>query len=275
MMSANNRDVKKPDELLRSSELASKLAKYGGSGGLITLQGYIGTAESQDAVLLYLDEDFTQSAQFNKSDVVHAQKMPETDSGLQPVKVWIPKSKEITYTRTESIREKASFLEGEIAQAQVRPAEMIQRAGGIDLVPHTFRFICGSLNPRLCGPIITFKQRSCLILCDPITYPRRSCLIRCGPISDLVWCDPITAPVRCEIITANKSCNAICTNIAEICVGVSGGGWQCPVDVESLACKDPVVTDPVLDLTTQIKELVEQVKLQNAQLRKLAERGTG
>lgn len=256
------------------------------------LKGYVGSSDVLDAICLYLNLEFDTCVYIKRNDILHVQEAPENELEFGGTYVWVRKDAEITHARTESVKEKASFLEGEIAREQVKPsAATAQISDHLRPIPVSIQLGCDTLIPQYCGPIGTI-QRSCLAACDPITFPRRSCLIICDPItfpkkSCLIRCDPISVPIRscvmncdfsnrivCELATYNKSCFICPTQIREICEGISGGGWNCPVDVFSAACNDPVIKDPVIDITAQIRELVDQVKAQNAQLKKLAEKGS-
>jgi hypothetical protein len=261
----------KDEGLLKEHKLARKLAKRGaeeGGGGAVKLKGYVGSSDSPDTVCLYLTLDFDECVYVKKNDILHVEEAPESELEMGGTYIWVKKDAEITHSRTESIKEKAGFLEGEIARAQLRPSEMAGLPGQmIPIPPRTIRS-CGIVP---CGPI-TFPRRSCLIDCGPITFPRRSCLTYCGPTivpikSCLIRCGPISLQTR--------SCLAVCFTI-QVCEAVSATAvcepvsLQCPIE-QSLACEVEITPD----LTTQLKDLADQVKAQNAQLRKLMEKGTG
>lgn len=257
----------KDEGLLKEHKLVRKLAKRGAEGGgAVKLKGYVGSSDSPDTVCLYLTLDFDDCVYVKKNDILHVEEAPESELEMGGTYIWVKKDAEITHTRTESIKEKAGFLEGDIARAQIKPSEMVELPGQIP-VPRTIRS-CGIVP---CGPI-TFPNRSCLTLCGPITFPRRSCLTLCGPTivpikSCLIRCGPITIQGR--------SCIAVCFSV-HVCEVASAtaicepDSLQCPFE-QSLACE----VDITPDLTTQLKDLADQVRAQNAQLKRLTEKGTG
>lgn len=249
------------------------------------LKGYVGSSDTPDTVCLYLSIDFDTSLYIKKSDILHVQEAPEGELEFGGTYIWVRKDAEITHVRTESTKEKASFLEGEIAQAQIKPSDRAFGPGQGMPGPITFN-ICPSriiqCQPSyivLCHHTITPTIGICCIstvsLCCPTSFGY------CEP-SHFVLCPPSkwggicpTKPIFCQhsIIAICPSTNRICPSSPIICQQASGAAI---CEVESAACPDPVINpqDPIVDLTTQIKELVDQVKAQNAQLRKLSEKDT-
>lgn len=243
----------KDEGLLKEHKLVRKLAKRGAEGGgAVKLKGYVGSSDSPDTVCLYLTLDFDDCVYVKKNDILHVEEAPESELEMGGTYIWVKKDAEITHTRTESIKEKAGFLEGDITRAQIKPSEMVELPGQIP-IPRTIRS-CGIVP---CGPI-TFPNRSCLTYCGPTVIPKRSCLIRCGPVT-----------------IQGRSCIAVCFSV-HVCEVASAtaicepDSLQCPFE-QSLACE----VDITPDLTTQLKDLADQVRAQNAQLKRLAEKGTG
>jgi hypothetical protein len=288
---------KKEDDLLKEHDLAKKLAKHGGTGGIMRLKGYIGSSDSPDSVCLYLNLDFDECLYIKKSDIIHVEEAPDGELEFGGVYIWVRKDAEMTHVKTSSVKDKASFLEGDIARAQLKPSAAAAISGQqvIPTPPITIRS-CGIVQ---CGPSVFIPCRTVddFACPEPTEIPRfcwpshfRPCptdpRIDCVP-SHIVPCrttGPTILPC-CEPSIVARLCGPSvldpCPSIREpICRTLADCPTQPVLCAASggIQCGGPTVNcpDPTTVLTEQIKELVDQMKTQNARLKKLSEKeGTG
>jgi len=114
-------DSSRKEELLKEHELSKKLAKS--ASGAMRLKGYVGSSDSPDTVCLYLNLDFNDCLHIKKSDILDVEEAPENELEFGGTSMLIKKDSEINHVRTESIKAKASFLEGDIARAQIKTVD--------------------------------------------------------------------------------------------------------------------------------------------------------
>jgi hypothetical protein len=180
----DDKDKKNIDEnFLINHDISKKLGTKIPSGGLIRLKGYVGSSDSDslDTVTLYLNLNFDTSISINKKDIVRMEEAPESELEFGGIYVWIPKNAEVVYSKTESSKEQAKFLEGEIAKSQLKPTELARIEYG-----------AGKSFGCPLGIIDTIRHP----LCPPLTG--RPCTDGCG--SEVWLCPSIDL---CTIRTCN------------------------------------------------------------------------
>ena len=87
----------------------------------LCIKGYVGKSDSNDIVRIYLNLNFNEYVEIVKSDILHVEELSTDDLEHGGTCVWIRKDAEITNVKTESLKQQAQFLEGEIARAQLKP----------------------------------------------------------------------------------------------------------------------------------------------------------
>ena len=165
-MSARKDSKSDENNALREHELTKKLVKDGKPVDYLCIKGYVGKSDSNDVVRIYLNLNFNEYVEIAKSDILHAEELSTDDLEHGGTCVWIRKDAEITNVKTESLKQQAQFLEGEIARAQLKPAPALRAAGGGE----------GGPFPTLFAPIC------------PTEYPLSTCGIICPTL--LVICNP-------------------------------------------------------------------------------------
>jgi hypothetical protein len=100
------------------------------------LDGLLGRSAREGHWRLYLTSNLSEYAEFKEEDLVHTEKIPPDQPplvGVEATRVWLRQGAEVEYTRTESRRVQAEFLQGaEFATGRIRefPAVMGARRGG-------------------------------------------------------------------------------------------------------------------------------------------------
>ena len=128
----------------------------------VALEGLLGRSIREGYWRLYFSSGLERYAEFKEEDVLHSEKIPQEQlpfAGLQATKVWVRHDAEVEYTRAESRRVQAEFLQGGLAaglsglarsRAQVLLPQMPGYKGpSIEGCP-TFGAICSALD--LCPP---------------------------------------------------------------------------------------------------------------------------
>ena len=203
-MSARKDSKSDENNALREHELTKKLVKDGKPVDYLCIKGYVGKSDSNDVVRIYLNLNFNEYVEIAKSDILHAEELSTDDLEHGGTCVWIRKDAEITNVKTESLKQQAQFLEGEIARAQLKPAPALRAAGGGEggPFPTLFAPICPTEYPlSTCGIICP----TLLVICNPTV--EFACSPRCwtplsGCQSTQFYCTPRCTP-RCEVKSAN------------------------------------------------------------------------
>jgi hypothetical protein len=84
----------------------------------VALEGLLGRSIREGYWRLYFSSGLERYAEFKEEDVLHSEKIPQEQlpfAGLQATKVWLRHDAEVEYTRTESHRVQAEFLQGGLA----------------------------------------------------------------------------------------------------------------------------------------------------------------
>jgi len=202
---------------LKEHDLVRKLSKNGKLQPYIRINGYIGKTDNNDLVRLYLNLNFDEFMEVKRSDVLHAETLTRDDIEMGGTCIWIKKDAEVEYVKTQSTKQQAQFLEGEIVEKQL-DLEM----GGYDTpqVPDTIlgncwktRIGCRTISPfeciktmvirdcasvplskcpsliRDCASVLISKCRSLLIICPTIhiincySLPNPDCIKRTTPLA--------------------------------------------------------------------------------------------
>ena len=109
---------------LREHELVRKLSDSGKPIDVIRIKGYVGKSDSNDMIRLYLNLNFNEYVEVNKSDIVHAEETDDIEQG--GTCIWINSKAEITRVKVESTKEQARFIEGQITTAQIKPTQVAE-----------------------------------------------------------------------------------------------------------------------------------------------------
>ena len=222
----------KPDgsDPLREHYLAKKLIKDGKPVDYTCIKGYVGKSDSVDIVRIYLNLQFNEYVEINKSDIFHAEESDDIEH--VGTCIWVRKDAEITRVRVEATKQQAKFMQGEIAQAQLRPTAIAEAPRGLRPIPF-------SINNVECKSIGIGCIPSVLVQC-PTIPPEKTCGFIC-PTLIRGLCDP-SAIDACPTL---RGCPSIVNNCASI-VNI------CPVD--------PTPDDPITQLRSEINKLRAKVK---------------
>ena len=128
---------------LHEHELAKKLVRDGKPVDYLTIKGYVGKSDSEDKVRLYLNKEFNDYIQIKKNDILHAEEISHEELEFGGTCIWLDKDAEITKVKTESKKQQARFMAGEITRAQLRP-EIVSRAIQDDQGISLFAPVCPS-----------------------------------------------------------------------------------------------------------------------------------
>jgi hypothetical protein len=89
----------------------------------VVLTGLLGRSAKEGYWRLYFSSTLERYAEVKEEDVLHSEKIPQERSpfaGIGATRVWIKRSAQIEYTRTESRRMQAEFLSGRLAAGFAR-----------------------------------------------------------------------------------------------------------------------------------------------------------
>jgi len=84
----------------------------------VALVGLLGRSLREGYWRLYFSSQLERYAEFKEEDVLNSVKIPQEQppfAGLEATKVWLRRDAEVEYTRTESRRVQAEFLQGSLA----------------------------------------------------------------------------------------------------------------------------------------------------------------
>jgi hypothetical protein len=166
---------------LREHELAKKLVRDGKPVDYLTIRGYVGKSDSEDKVRLYLNKEFNDYVQIKKSDILHAEEISQEELEFGGTCIWLDKDAEITKVKTQSKKQQARFMAGEISRAQLRP-EFVSRAIQDDQGVSLFAPVCPSdfvpcTREWFCEVIFTASGT----YCEPTPFcPTPRCFTRGG-----------------------------------------------------------------------------------------------
>lgn len=146
----------------------------------VALVGLLGRSLREGYWRLYFSSQLERYAEFKEEDVLNSVKIPQEQppfAGLEATKVWLRRDAEVEYTRTESRRVQAEFLQGSLAAGfggaggGLGAAQMLGGGGGgpwgatrpamcrteVDWCPSA-AWACGQTRSRaLCPPQQTFE----------------------------------------------------------------------------------------------------------------------
>ena len=272
---------------LREHELVRKLSESGKPIDVIRIKGYVGKSDSNDTIRLYLNLNFNEYVEVNKSDIVHAEETDDIEQG--GTCIWINSKAEITRVKVESTKEQARFIEGQITTTQIKPTQVADFTFGqkrmslgiacipSKLVPCQSELQCSigiACIPSRFVPCQSELQCSIGIACIPSRFvPCQSELqcsigIACIP-SKLVPCQ---SELQCSI-----GFGCIPSKLVECSIGLGCApslALQCgPSAIDAcpsmrgcpsqLGCNDPfepVNDDPISQLKSEMNKLRAKVK---------------
>ena len=105
---------------LHEHKLAKKLVRDGKPVDYLTIKGYVGKSDSEDKVRLYLNKEFNDYIQIKKSDILHAEEISHEELEFGGTCIWLDKDAEITKVKTESKKQQARFMAGEITESSAK-----------------------------------------------------------------------------------------------------------------------------------------------------------
>ena len=220
------KDRESSKDPLREHELAKKLVRDGKPVDHLTIKGYVGKSDSDDKIRLYLNKEFNDYVEINKSDILHAEEISHEELEFGGTCIWLDKDAEITKVKIESKKQQARFMVGEITRSQLRP----------EFAP---RIIQGDQWASLFAPICPSDFVPCTRewFCQEI-------FTAVGP-----YCPPPPPPPtpRCP---TRGGYGPICRSLYAICYYTP----DCPVSDPGFG------TDPTLQLKSQIDKLKAKLK---------------
>jgi hypothetical protein len=172
MMSPPNERLSKELGSLKADWIARVVRDPSQPANATTLTGYLGDSAKDGHARLYFDVDLSSYVDIPADDLLHAQRLPQDQSPLGEVIVWIRRTAKLVQG-TEGAQAAGSWFEGPIVQEQYGTAAVPNAIGGI--------------TPVLTAPIRTFPIWNC----PPRTLPWNGC-----PPPTLPWqgCPPVTVP---------------------------------------------------------------------------------
>jgi hypothetical protein len=220
---------------LREHELSRKLMKDGKPIEYLTFKGYIGKAESDDTIRLYLNKQFNEYIEIKKIEILHAEEISKEDLEFGGTCIWIEKNTEISKVKIDSRRTQAQFMEGEITRSQLKN-ELNLKIKQVDQGISLWSPICPSDdNPCTlgfdCQVFVTAGGPLCLTIGPP-----------CPPPPHTPRCPPHTP--RCP-----PTPRIICRSVDFAC-----DTPDCPVAQEDL------LNDPSVQLKSQLAKLKERIR---------------
>src|SRR5829696_1386386 len=117
----------------------------------VALEGLLGRSIREGYWRLYFSSDLERYAEFKEEDVLHSEKIPQEQlpfAGLQATKVWLRRDAEVEYTRAESRRVQAEFLQGNISSAS------LSRANLPTSIPLPTTVPCLTVSSVPCGGVV-------------------------------------------------------------------------------------------------------------------------
>lgn len=222
------------NDALEENYLAKKLAPRKDKGGIVLFKGYIGKSDSGETIRLFLNLIFNEYIDIRKDDIIHTEKAPSSDLPFDGVYLWVNKYTEVTYGRTEALKKQAEFLKGEIVRRRLM----------LRMPPSRF------VEQARIG-----ARPSILIPCGPSDPPCPASDIGCTPDT----CQASICTGGCPSIGGPCETDFFCTQRPEECTVLcpSVGTWGCKT----------------AELSNQISELINQMKEQKEQLKRLTKKG--
>jgi hypothetical protein len=102
----------------------------------VVLVGYPGRSTSDNVIRLYDGLDFKSYKEIDKKDILHADHIPKEVMAEGGTIVWVSKDSQVTYTRVDTSKIAARFLEGEITRTYMaREVEPMFRAAAVPRQP--------------------------------------------------------------------------------------------------------------------------------------------
>ena len=265
---------------LREHDLAKKLLKDGKPVDYICVKGYVGKSDSNDIIRIYLNLQFNEYVEINKSDILHAEEIDDIEHG--GTCIWVRKDAEITRVRVETTKQQAKFMQGEIAQAQLRPTPMAEAVRGLRPVPFSVNIVeCKSLGIACtavlpCPTTNIVECKSLGIACTAVLPCPTTNIVECK--SPGIACIP-SILLACPTVPPENTCGIICPTLIKIECPPSRWGIcdpsaidacptlrGCPSIVNNCAsivnrCPvDPMPDDPITQLKSEINKLRAKVK---------------
>jgi len=251
-MSTNEGSKSNKKDPLREHELAKKLFQDGKPVDYICIKGYVGKSNSDDLVRIYLNLLFNEYVEVKKSDIIHAEETEDVEySGSC---IWVRKEAEIIRVKIDSTKQQAQFMEGEIAQAQLKPTAITEGVRDLRPIPISLNPVfCPPPSPGIaCFPSALLPCESRQILCPVQTT--NTCGIICRPTlvrTALRCCFRPTREFLCDP-SAIDACPTLrgCPSIAN----------NCP---SALVCNDPfdpIIDDPIIQLKSEMDKLRAKIK---------------
>src|SRR5574339_759670 len=223
---------------LREHDLAKKLLKDGKPVDYICVKGYVGKSDSNDIIRIYLNLQFNEYVEINKSDILHAEEIDDIEHG--GTCIWVRKDAEITRVRVETTKQQAKFMQGEIAQAQLRPTPMAEAVRGLRPVPFSVNIVeCKSLGIACtavlpCPTTNIVECKSLGIACTAVLPCPTTNIVECKslgiactavlpcPTTNIVECkSPGIACIpsillACPTVPPENTCGIICPTLIKI-----------------------------------------------------------
>jgi len=101
----------------RTRELVSIIAPVSGGRDALAVRGFLTDAPDRNLWRLYLNIEFTEYIEFQKSDYIHHQPLSTVFNPLAGMMVWIARDARVNYTNRESTSIEARFLQGDISRS--------------------------------------------------------------------------------------------------------------------------------------------------------------
>src|SRR5574339_978163 len=234
---------------LREHDLAKKLLKDGKPVDYICVKGYVGKSDSNDIIRIYLNLQFNEYVEINKSDILHAEEIDDIEHG--GTCIWVRKDAEITRVRVETTKQQAKFMQGEIAQAQLRPTPMAEAVRGLRPVPFSVNIVeCKSLGIACtavlpCPTTNIVECKSLGIACTAVLPCPTTNIVECKslgiactavlpcPTTNIVECKSLG--IACTAVLPCPTTNIVeCKSLGIACTAV----LPCPT-TNIVECKSP------------------------------------
>jgi hypothetical protein len=124
---------------------------------MVALEGLLGRSIREGYWRLYFSSGLERYAEFKEEDVLHSEKIPQEQlpfAGLQATRVRLRHDAEVEYSRTESRRMQAEFLQGGLAAglSGLAPSRAQVLFFGPPDPPRSFELVCTIVGNPACGP---------------------------------------------------------------------------------------------------------------------------
>lgn len=213
------------------------------------LVGYLGKSTRAGHVRLYASLDLDEYTDVPEAAIRHAAEVPDTELEHGGTRLWIEGTAEVVHEVRTTTRSEARFLEGAIADANLRkepePTAAAPEENEDFGAPETWGDGC-LMTARTCAPWVcrtldlTCAQTRCQRTCGPLRTCAATCpRTECGPTCEET-CPPTECGFTCPKTRCGPNCvSAIqtrCPSCAATCPRTQCGPTECAATCVRTEC---------------------------------------